>query len=561
MYTEFFGLNEKPFSISPDPRYLYLSQRHADALAHLLYGISESGGFIQLTGEVGTGKTTLIRSLLGQLPEHAEIALILNPQLSTKQFLQAICQELHVGFQGRDTGRQLIEHLNKRLLELHAAGKRAVLIVDEAQTMSPELLEQVRLLTNLETSRQKLLQIILIGQPELREMLSRPGMRQVAQRITGRYHLEPLSAADTAVYVSHRVRVAGGRPGIFDKRALRTLFRLSQGVPRLINVIADRALLAAYTLESPEIGAGLVRRAADEVFGQRRKSRWWPWAASTVGLVVIVAVVATLLFRSPEPPVSLALLEPGTAAGSSDATSPVATPPIAASPAAASSTFPTPPLGSVQPTLLEVVAASDIDDATARLFRLWNADYAAESEPVCAQAGNQGLRCLTLEHASPDSLRALGLPALVELRMPALLDFGPDGVVRGTVLLPAHNPDLTTILEADGKRRFPSNEFAELATGKALLLFRPAIPDAPGALVEGTRGVSVVWLRTVLAEIGGQAVESGDPMLFDAPLAAALRKFQGERGLVADGVVTDLTLLSLQSAIGFAGFEAEAGDR
>ncbi len=551
MYTEYFGLNEKPFSISPDPRYLYLSQRHADALAHLLYGISESGGFIQLTGEVGTGKTTLIRSLLGQLPEHAEIALILNPQLSTKQFLQAICQELHVGFQSRDTGRQLIDHLNARLLELHAAGKRAVLIVDEAQTMSPELLEQVRLLTNLETSQRKLLQIILTGQPELREMLSRPGLRQVAQRITGRYHLEPLSAADTAVYVSHRMRVAGGRPGIFDKRALRELFRLSQGIPRLINVISDRALLAAYTLESPQIGASLVRRAANEVFGQRRRTRWWPWAASAAGLVLIAVVVWTL---APDEVATetLALLEPETAA---------AAPAVAASPVVESDRFPVPLVDNPLPTLLEVVAASEISNATTRLFQLWNADYAADAAPACAQAEHQGLRCLSLENASLEAMRAHGVPALVELELPALLDFGPDGVVRGTVLLPGHDPSLVTILEADGKRRFDLSELAEVATGKALLLFRPAVTDPPGTLVEGARGVSVVWLRTVLTELGGQPIESGDPLLFDAPLAAALRRFQEQRGLVADGIVTDATLLNLQSAIGTAGFEPSVGVR
>lgn len=279
MYTEHFGLNEKPFSISPDPRYLYLSQRHADALAHLLYGISGSGGFIQLTGEVGTGKTTLIRSLLGQIPEQTEIALILNPQLSTKQFMQAICQELRVSYIGRDTARVLIDRLNERLLALHAENRRVVLIVDEAQTMSPDLLEQVRLLTNLETDRQKLLQIILIGQPELRELLAQPNMRQIAQRITGRYHLEPLSAGEISIYLSHRIRVAGGRPGIFSPRAVRKLYRLSRGIPRLINVIADRCLLAAYTLDTQHIGAGLVRRAADEVFGRSRSWRLWPRAA------------------------------------------------------------------------------------------------------------------------------------------------------------------------------------------------------------------------------------------------------------------------------------------
>lgn len=292
MYTEHFGLNEKPFSISPDPRYLYLSQRHADALAHLLYGISESGGFIQLTGEVGTGKTTLIRSLLEQLPDKTEIALILNPKLITKEFLQSICHELRVPIATRDTAKILIDKLNAKLLELHAENCRVVLIVDDAQTMSPQLLEQVRLLTNLETDKQKLLQIILIGQPELREMLGRPDMRQIAQRITGRYHLEPINAPDTAEYVSHRIKVAGGHPGIFSKRAIRKLYRLSRGVPRLINIIADRALLAAYTRDDSRIGARLVRKAADEVFGRSRILRWWPWAATLAGLALLLWATA-----------------------------------------------------------------------------------------------------------------------------------------------------------------------------------------------------------------------------------------------------------------------------
>jgi general secretion pathway protein A len=276
VYTEFFGLNEKPFSITPDPRYLYLTARHADALAHLFYGISESGGFIQLTGEVGTGKTTLIRSLLEQMPDKAKIAVILNPHLSAVEFLAAICAELHIPLPAQQSKSALIGALNHFLLRAHAEGTRVVVIVDEAQTLDAELLEQVRLLTNLETSKQKLLQIILIGQPELRDLLSRPDMRQVAQRITGRFHLEPLSREETSAYVQHRLKVAGARTDVFKPSAIRELFRRSSGIPRLINVVADRALLAAYTLDTPTISGKLVRRAASEVFGRPRR-RWWPY--------------------------------------------------------------------------------------------------------------------------------------------------------------------------------------------------------------------------------------------------------------------------------------------
>ncbi len=295
MYSEFFGLNEKPFSITPDPRYLYMTNRHSDALAHLIYGIRESGGFIQLTGEVGTGKTTLIRSLLEQMPEAAKLAVILNPNLSALEFLAAICEELDIPLPEQRTRSSLISALNRYLLQAHAEGVRVVLIVDEAQTLDAELLEQVRLLTNLETTKQKLLQIILIGQPELRELLARADMRQIAQRITGRFHLEPLSRAETQAYVRHRMRVAGAQHEVFRPGALRALYKYSGGVPRLINVVADRALLAGYTIDSPKISGRLVRRAAAEVFGGTRR-RWWPYPVIGALVLLLLALLAPLQF-------------------------------------------------------------------------------------------------------------------------------------------------------------------------------------------------------------------------------------------------------------------------
>ena len=280
MYLAFFGLNEKPFAITPDPRYLFLSERHAEALAHLLYGITEAGGFIQLTGEVGTGKTTVVRSLLAQTPQHAEIALILNPRMTAPEFLLTICEELGIGVQDEATNslKDLVDILSHYLLRAHADGRRVVLVVDEAQNLAPEVLEQVRLLTNLETNTQKLLQIILIGQPELRELLDRNELRQLAQRITGRYHLCPLTVDETAAYVRHRLRVAGATADIFTPAALREAHRLSRGVPRLINVLCDRALLGAYTQDRHEVGASFVRRGAMEVFGRQLWPWWLPWS-------------------------------------------------------------------------------------------------------------------------------------------------------------------------------------------------------------------------------------------------------------------------------------------
>src|SRR5262245_4904415 len=297
MYASFFGLNEKPFSITPDPRFLFLSERHAEALAHLVYGVNEAGGFIQLTGEVGTGKTTVVRSLLAQAPKHAEIALILNPRMTPAEFLLAICEELGIDIDASSEGslKELVDRLSLHLLNSHADGRRVVLVVDEAQNLAPEVLEQVRLLTNLETETQKLLQIILIGQPELREVLDRTELRQLAQRITGRYHLDPLSREETAAYVRHRLRVAGATTEVFTNGALREISRLSGGVPRLINIICDRALLGAFTEDRHSVSASVVRRAAGGVFGKSIQPRWLPWlAGSAVGLIAIASAAALL---------------------------------------------------------------------------------------------------------------------------------------------------------------------------------------------------------------------------------------------------------------------------
>jgi len=300
MYLPFFGLAEKPFSITPDPRYLFLSGRHAEALAHLVYGIDEAGGFIQLTGEVGTGKTTIIRSLLARQPDKAEIALIFNPRMAAAEFMLTLCEEL--GILVPDTAetsvKELIDILNRYLLKAHAEGRRVVLVVDEAQTLAPELLEQVRLLTNLETETQKLLQIILIGQPELRDMLARNDLRQLAQRITGRYHLDPLSRDEAVAYIKHRLRVAGATTDLFSNGALRELFRVSGGVPRLLNIIADRALLGAYSEDRHLVNAALVRRAAGEVSGQRVLPIWLPWGLGIASVALLATVVSLVLHTS-----------------------------------------------------------------------------------------------------------------------------------------------------------------------------------------------------------------------------------------------------------------------
>lgn len=271
MYQSHFHLRERPFSITPDPRFLYFGQRHKEALAHLLYGIEEASGFVLLTGEIGAGKTTVSRYLLEQLPQNAEIALILNPKLSAYELIATLCDELGIQYSREEASlKTLFDALNAYLIEAHNRDKRVILIVDEAQHLSMEVLEQLRLLTNLETRRQKLLQIILLGQPELREHLNHPSLTQLSQRITARYHLEPLSLSETASYVRHRLAVAGCQTMLFDDKSLRVVYRLSGGVPRVINVLCDRALLGAYARSLPNVTKKVVKLAGKEVLPNKK---------------------------------------------------------------------------------------------------------------------------------------------------------------------------------------------------------------------------------------------------------------------------------------------------
>ena len=304
-YLAHFGLREAPFTITPDPRYLYMSERHREALAHLLFGVGELGGFVQLTGEVGTGKTTLCRALLEQLPEQVDVALVLNPWLTSAELLGTVCDELGIAVAAHTTSvKPFVDALYRHLLDAHARGRRTVVIVDEAQDLSAEVLEQIRLLTNLETTREKLLQIILIGQPELITLLEREDLRQLAQRITARYHLEPFAMDDTRAYIRHRLQIAGRTRGIFSDAAIRAVHAASRGIPRLINVICDRALLGAFAHQQTHVDARMVKKAAAEIRGPRPRRRWlgvrpWiaarPWVAAAAAAAVVAIGVGVVL--------------------------------------------------------------------------------------------------------------------------------------------------------------------------------------------------------------------------------------------------------------------------
>jgi len=294
MYLEYFGLKETPFSIVPDPRYLYMSKGHREALAHLRYGINNNAGFVMLTGEVGAGKTTICRSLLKQMPQDIETAFILNPRLSVEELLASVCDEFRINYPtGNTSVKVFVDAINEYLLSVQRSGRRAVLIVEEAQNLSPGVLEQLRLLTNLETDRRKLLQIILLGQPELRDMLDRPELRQLAQRITARYHLGPLSSGELDAYVAHRIAVAGCEGRLFPSSLMPKLFHLSNGIPRVINVICDRALLGAFVQRQSIVSRKTMMRAAAEVSGEGDGRHGWRqrWQMSTwitAGLILVI---------------------------------------------------------------------------------------------------------------------------------------------------------------------------------------------------------------------------------------------------------------------------------
>jgi general secretion pathway protein A len=530
VYSEFFGLNEKPFAITPDPRYLYMSARHTDALAHLLYGICESGGFIQLTGEVGTGKTTLIRSVLEQLPAKADIALILSPQLTTLEFLATIVQELRCPPPAERTVKAHIDVLNTHLMQAHAEGRRVVLIVDEAQTLSPELLEQVRLLTNLETSKQKLLQIILIGQPELRELLDKPEMRQIAQRITGRYHLEPLRKDETRAYVSHRLRVAGTQNDIFTKGAISALYKHARGIPRLINVIADRALSRRTRRSAQRRRSSSPRRA--EVFGVRRKAHGGssrpaagPQPSCSVSRIWERARLRSrpraIFRRAGTPPAPTAALAVDAAAATTPS-EPAAVPPVES------------------PTLAALLEdpkfALTTDAAIAELLAVWGAPYdPARGEP-CIQAQERGLRCLYQRRGTLSELRRVNWPAILSL-------VAADGTEQ-PVVVTALGYDHAQLVANGTTFKLPLAELSYYWFGDHLLLWRPgrapARDLAPGVDDEGVR-----WLRETLALLAGESAAIESSTLYDAALEQRVRAYQRAHQLTVDGIVGARTQIAM----------------
>jgi len=528
MYAAYFGLTERPFSLAPDPRYLYLSDVHREALAHLLYGLGEGGSFVQLTGEVGTGKTTVCRALLEQLPPDVDVAMIFNPRLTSVELLAAVCDELRVSYPSGTTSlKVLVDALSRALLDAHARGRRTVLIIDEAQNLSARVLEEIRLLTNLETTKEKLLQVILIGQPELAELLARRNLRQLAQRVTARYHLRSFTEEETRRYVQHRMEIAGQRQPIFTRLALHAAHRLSRGVPRLLNTICDRALLGAYATGQTRVKESIVRRAAREVLGRRARRRRWMVATATAALLIVAGGTIALLASKGLPSLGAWPLR-------AETTSSTPAPAVGATSAE---------LASPAPTLATILGdpgvTLDRTSAFVNLYALWHLDArSGAAEPGCAAGRAAGLRCLA-RTGTWTVLRRLDLPAILELAT-------PDGKKHHVVLTGLHG-ERATLQIGELRVTLPTIEIERFWDGPFVMVWKSPV-DGPLPLQPGMRGRDVVWLRRQLGAVDGRAAPASAGEPYDEELKRRVAAFQQIESLTPDGIAGEETLVRLAAA-------------
>jgi len=569
VYTAYFNLAEPPFSIAPDPAYLFLSARHQEALGHLLYGTGQYGGFVQLTGEVGTGKTTIVRTLLAQKLDAIDVAMIHNPRQSEQEFVASICDELRAPYPPQATLKALIDALNAHLLKTHAEGRRTVLIIDEAQNLDPGVLEQVRLLTNLETDKDKLLRILLVGQPELIELLARPDLRQLASRITARYHLLPFAPAETREYIMHRLRVAGGSPDLFTTAAITRVHNLARGVPRQINIICDRALLGAYSQGLRQVTPQIVERAAREAISvdagppQGPLKRIIP-IAGAIPLVWIESAVACLALAVLVVLLARALLhgDGGRAHTVADAAPPAADATVAIAPAVAAEPSPgaktvtaeSPAPATTAPaaaadsvpqngghTTLDNVrqAAEPLAGVMSRLVRLWDIGIEIPAGAnVCDTLAQSHLACYRSVGAWSD---------LAQINRPAILTLNLGGSQPLYALLRSLGSDYAELDGANGPHRYQLGELDTLWTGEFLVLWHNDFDTV--RIDSQSRGPDVMRLRRQLAQAEGTQMPAGAPDRYDSHLMSQVRHFQSSHGLSPDGTAGVHTLIALADLV------------
>ena len=549
MYAPFFGLKHEPFSIAPDPRYLFMSERHREALAHLLYGVNGGGGFVLLSGEIGAGKTTVCRCFLEQIPRRTNVAYIFNPKLTVTELLQSVCEEFGIPApqpaHGEPTVKDYLDPLNEFLLKTHAVGQNNVLIIDEAQMLSADVLEQLRLLTNLETNERKLLQIILIGQPELRDLLARPELEQLAQRVIARYHLGALTEAETEAYIRHRLSVSGMTTAMpFDAKAMRRIHQLSRGVPRRINLLCDRALLGAYAGGKGQVDRAIVETAAGEVFGSGaapgpsalRLGRP-AWMAISALAALLLTSVITLMMRAAPPSAALASATPAASAPSaaesraaSAARAGPGTP--AASAPASSAPFLT---AAELPTRFKALIR-DEQTAWRELAPEWK--LTLDDGDPCVAAVRAQVQCFRTPSSSLALIRQLDRPGILMLR--------DDSDRPVYALLTGLTNDTATLRMAGVSQTISLVSLATLWRGDFATFWR-APPGYNGKLIDASSGPVATWLANQLTTLRGEHAPNAG---VDTGWKARVSAFQLSQGLKPDGLAGPTTFMQLNRASG-----------
>jgi len=542
MYLEHFGLLASPFSIAPDPRYLYMSERHREALAHLLYGMESDGAFILLTGDVGTGKTTVSRCLLEQVPENINIALVLNPKLTAVELLQVICDELHIKHTTKDISvKSLVDDINHFLLTAYANGKKTVVLIEEAQNLDLDVLEQLRLLTNLETNERKLLQVILLGQPEFLDVLDRPELSQLAQRITARFHLTPLGFHELEEYIAHRLAVAGCRRQLFAPGVLKQLYNYSGGVPRLINVICDRALLGIYVQGKQQIDKKTLAQSAREVLGENKaiaaKSRHKPFKAKAAIfsglLVVLVAIVfyAEFFQKNIKTEAEAAYKKDQQITEEKTVVKNIEI--------------------ELQKSVKQVsyiewpehnLSLRSNTQAYRALFKKWQLDYqlGANSTP-CFFAKTKGLACLQGQE---------DMAYLREINRPVILKLYDDFKQPQYAALLALYATTAVIQFADKAQTVSLDQLEFYWQGEFTLLWKMP-EDYQGLIRPWSTSKAVLWLNKVMNEIE-EDTQNIPGNIYDRALMERVKKFQARQGLKSDGVVGVKTIVRINQILGLA---------
>ena len=579
MYADYFSLKEKPFSITPDPAYLFLSKRHEEALAHLLYGVTDSGGFIQLTGEVGTGKTTIIRSLFERIPENVEIALILNPRMSEGEFLHAICDELLIPVIKQDSNKECFDALNNYLLDAHSQGRKVVLLVDEAQNLAVSVLEYIRLLTNLETEKDKLLQIILVGQPELQTLLQRQDLRQLAQRITARYHLVPLNRAESEAYIQHRLRIAGTNHEIFSRGAKQKIFNASKGIPRLINVLADRALLGAYSQEKSRVDSKLIKQVIKEVLGEDKRlkkdkktgnSNWkfiFPLIAS-VGVIGVALgswlsgndLLSSFNFANKQNQniVTTNSVSAETASQeivdvSNEKTSENIDKIEAVTSTVLASNMVEPEITIKSERTIEVltqplsdaismhVSQTNADSAINNLLSLWGKNSLDSNENLCVNIKTINMRCL-YRNSNWESMLRQKRPVILEL-------YDSNEVIHHVVMIGADQNKVK--LDINQNEIFVSlEEVVSAWRGDYLMFWQPDRKFLRDTLYYDLSGDDVLWLKEKLQFLNIKPSTNMNDFYFGANTKRQVQAFQQLAGLLADGIVGSETYVAINNQLG-----------